>query len=106
MTNTQQASIHFLIDEVREMADNYVSGMRKEPASRLGLDDRCGSVWVGEDSIVAYKGSRIDYYGGFEYVTDEDRAELGEYVVYFATSERVADAIECLMEFDKECVSE
>ena len=99
-------SIVDMIDEVREMTDNFVAGMRKEPASRLGLDDRCGMLWVGEDAIVAYKGSRVEYYGGFEYVKGDDRAEIGDYVVYFATSERVANAIECLMEFDGECESE
>ena len=99
-------SIINLVDEVREMTDNFVAGMRKEPASRLGLDDRCGMLWVDEDAIVAYKGSRVEYYGGFEYVKGDDRAEIGDYVVYFATSERVADAIESLMEFDGECESE
>ena len=99
-------SIINLVDEVREMTDNFVAGMRKEPASRLGLDDRCGMLWVDEDAIVAYKGSRVEYYGGFGYVKCDDRAEIGDYVVYFATSERVADAIECLMEYDGECESE
>jgi len=99
-------SIINLVDEVREMTDTFVAGMRKEPASRLGLDDRCGMVWVDKDAIVSYKGSRLDYYGGFEYVKGDDRAELGDYVIYFATSDRVADAIECLMEHDGECESE
>ena len=99
-------SIVNLIDEVREITDTFVAGMQREPASRLGLDERCGMLWVDEDAIVAEKGSRLDYYGGFEYVKGEDRVEVGDYVVYFATSERVADAIECLMEFDGECESE
>ena len=99
-------SIINLVDDVREMTDNFVAGMRKEPASRLGLDDRCGMVWVDEDAIVAYKGSRIEYYGGFEYIKGDDRAEIGDYVIYFATSERVADALEALMEFDGECETE
>ena len=99
-------SIINLVDEVREMTDNFVAGMRKEPASRLGLDDRCGMLWVDEDAIVAYKGSRVEYYGGFEYVKGDDRAEVGDYVVYFATSSRVSDCIETLMEYDGECSSE
>ena len=95
-----------LIDEVRDMVDEHVQAMRREPASRLGLDDRCGSVWIDEDAIVAYKGSRIDYYGGFEYVKGEDRVELGEYVFYLSTSSRVSDCIETLMEYDGECETE
>ena len=99
-------SIINLVDEVREMTDNFVAGMRSVSANELGLDIRCGMVWVDEDAIVAYKGSRIEYYGGFEYIKGDDRAEIGDYVVYFATSQRVADAIECLMEHDGECETE
>jgi hypothetical protein len=101
-------SVFGLLESVNDMVEEYVTNMRLEPASRLGLDDRCGKLYVDEDCIVARKGLRVDldYYGGFEYIKGDDRAEIGEYVVYFATSERVADAIECLMEFDGECASE
>ena len=99
-------SVFGLIESVNDMVEEYVTNMRLEPASRLGLDDRCGKLYVDEDCIVARKGSRVDYYGGFEYVNGEDRMEIGEYVFYMANSSRVADAIECLMEFDGECASE
>ena len=99
-------SIVDMIDEVRDITERYVAGMRSVSAEKLGLDIRCGMLWVDEDAIVAYKGSRVEYYGGFEYVKDDDRAEVGDYVVYFATSSRVADAIESLMEHDGECESE
>ena len=52
-----------LLDEVTDMVARHVQGMRKESASRLGLDERCGMLWVEEDCIVAYTGSRLDYYG-------------------------------------------
>jgi len=96
-----------LLDEVNDLVSRHVQGMRKEPASRLGLDDRCGMVWVDEDTIVAYTGSRLDYYGGFEYIKEgEGRTTLGEFTFYSADHSRVADAIECLMEYDGECESE
>jgi hypothetical protein len=96
-----------LLDDVNEMVEEHVQGMRKEPASRLGLDERCGMLWVDEDTIVAYTGSRLDYYGGFEYIKEGDgRTTLGDYTFYSSTSNRVADAIECLMEHDGECESE
>ena len=96
-----------LVDEVQDCVERQVQGMRKEPASRLGLDDRCGMLWVDEDCIVAYTGSRLDYYGGFEYIKEgEGRITLGEYTFYSADHSRVADAIECLMEYDGECESE
>ena len=96
-----------LLDEVADMVERHVQGMRKEPASRLGLDERCGMLFVDEDTIVAYTGSRLDYYGGFEYIKEgEGRTTLGDWTFYSSDSNRVADAIEALMEFDGECESE
>ena len=100
-------SVFGLIESVNDMVEEYVFNMRLEPASRLGLDDRCGKLYVDEDCIVARKGSRVDYYGGFEYIKEGDgRTTLGDYTFYSSTSDRVADAIECLMEADGECESE
>jgi hypothetical protein len=97
----------YLLDEVNDMVARHVQGMRREPASRLGLDDRCGMLYVDEDCIVAYTGSRLDYYGGFEYIKEgEGRTTLGEFTFYSSEHNRVADAIECLMEHDGECESE
>jgi hypothetical protein len=96
-----------LLDEVNAVVSRYVQGMRREPASRLGLDDRCGMLYVDEDCIVAYTGSRLDYYGGFEYIKEgEGRTTLGEFTFYSSEHNRVADAIECLLEHDGECESE
>ena len=96
-----------MLDAIAEVVERNVQGMRKEPASRLGLDERCGMLWVDEDTIVAYTGSRLDYYGGFEYIKEgEGRTTIGEFTFYSSDSERVADAIEALMEFDGECESE
>jgi hypothetical protein len=96
-----------LLDEVNDMVSRYVQGMRKEPASRLGLDDRCGKLFVDGDTIVSYTGSRLDYYGGFEYIKEgEGRTTLGEFTFYSTESDRVADALECLMEKDGLCESE
>jgi hypothetical protein len=96
-----------LLDEVNAVVSRYVQGMRREPASRLGLDDRCGMLYVDEDCIVAYTGSRLDYYGGFEYIKEgEGRTTLGEFTFYSTESDRVSDALECLMEKDGLCESE
>jgi hypothetical protein len=49
----------------------------------------------------------LDYYGGFEYIKEgEGRVTLGEFTFYTTESNRVADAIENLMEYDGECESE
>ena len=96
-----------LLDEVNDLVSRHVQGMRKEPASRLGLDDRSGMLWVDEDTIVSYTGSRLDYYGGFEYIKEgEGRTTLGEFTFYTTDSDRVRDALETLMEYDGECESE
>jgi hypothetical protein len=106
-TDTEFTSSADMLDAINEVVSRHVQGMRKEPASRLGLDDRCGMLYVDEDTIVSYTGSRLDYYGGFEYIKEgEGRTTLGEFTFYTTESNRVADAIESLMEFDGECESE
>jgi hypothetical protein len=103
-----------LLAEIRNSTEAHVQGLREVTADQLGLDSRCGRVWVDTDYnvvcdtcyIVAHKGSRIEYYGGFEYIEDEHRDEFGDYVVYYATSDRVQDCLEHLMEADGECTSE
>jgi len=106
-TDTKFDSSADLLDAINEVVSRHVQAMRKEPASRLGLDDRCGSVWVDQDTIVSYTWSRLDYYGGFEYIKEgEGRTTLGEFTFYSTESDRVADAIECLMEHDGQCAGE
>ena len=106
-TDTEFTSSADMLDAINEVVRRPVEGMRKEPASRLGLDERCGMLFVDEDTIVSYTGSRLDYYGGFEYIKEgEGRTTMGEYTFYTSEHNRVADAIENLMEFDGECETE
>ena len=97
-----------LLDEVQDCVERQVQGMRRVSASDLGLDIRCGRAYVDEDCIVVDAGNArsYDYYGGFEYIADEDKRVLGDYVVYLATADRVMEALECLMEKDGLCESE
>ena len=105
-TDTEFDNAADMLDAINEVVSRHVQGMRKEPASRLGLDDRCGMLWCDEDTIVAYTGSRLDYYGGFEYIKEgQGRTTIGEFTFYSTESDRVAKAIENLMEYD-ECESE
>ena len=106
-TDTEFDSSADLLDAIGEVVERHVQGMRKEPASRLGLDDRCGMLYVDEDTIVDYTDSRLDYYGGFEYIKEgEGRVTLGEFTFYTTDSDRVRDALESLMEHDGICESE
>ena len=96
-----------LLDEVQDQVERQVAGMRRVTANELGLDPRCGRAYVDEDCIVVEgDGRSINYYGGFEYIDNEDVRKVGDYVIYLATAERVREALECLMERDGLCDSE
>lgn len=99
-----------LIDEVQDLVDRQVAGMRRVSATELGLDQRCGSAYVDDDMeciVVSESYARtFNYYGGFEYIDSEDIRKLGDYTVYLSTSDRVQEALECLMEKDGICESE
>ena len=85
-----------LIDNVTELTDNFVSTMGKVPARQLGLDNRCGSLFITPDCIAVYKANdrSLQYYGGFEYVDTQYRHEMGDYVFYSAEDNRVRDHLE------------
>ena len=93
-----------LIDEVTELTENYVVNMGKANAKQLGLDNRCGKLFVTPDCIGVYKGNdrTLQYYGGFEYVDKEFRHEMGDYVFYSAEDNRVRDHLEQYLNFMEE----
>ena len=99
-----------LADEVQDMVERQVMGMRRVSATELGLDQRCGFAYVDEDMecivVDSTRARSFDYYGGFEYIDSDDKRSLGDYVIYMNTSERVSDALESLMERDGLCESE
>ena len=98
-----------MLDEVSYAVERHVQGLRRVTANELGLDMRCGRAYVSEnmDCIIVDGDARsFNYYGGFEYIEDEDKRSLGDYTFFMDTSERVRDALECLMEKDGDCVSE
>ena len=97
-----------LVDEVQDMVERQVAGMRRVSATELGLDIRCGRAYIDEDCIVVDNANArgFNYYGGFEYINDEDVRKVGDYVIYLATADRVMEALECLMEADGLCDSE
>lgn len=86
-----------LLDSVNEQMDLFVSTMDSVKAKELGLDSRAGyDLWVNKDCIVTTLGSdnSLQYYGGFEYVDKEFRAQVGDWVIYMADDERVREHIE------------
>lgn len=99
-----------LVDEIQYTVERHVNGLRCVSASELGLDVRCGRAYVGDslDCIIVDSGNvrNFNYYGGFEYVSDEDKTCLGDYTVFLDTCDRVREALENIMEKDGLCESE
>ena len=98
-----------MIDEIQYAVERHVQGLRRVSANDLGLDMRCSRAYVGEnlDCIIVDGDARsFNYYGGFEYIDDEDKRTLGDYTFFLDTSDRVREALETLMEKDGLCESE
>lgn len=85
-----------LIDNISELTDNFIGKAVKVNPEQLGLDNRCGSLFVTPDCIGTYKerDRALQYYGGFEYVDIEYRYEFGDYVFYSGHDNRVRDHLE------------
>ena len=85
-----------LIDNISELTDNFIGNTVKVNPEQLGLDNRCGSLFVTPDCIGTYKerDRALQYYGGFEYVNDMNRHEMGDYVFYSREATRVDEALE------------
>ena len=85
-----------LIDSVSELTDTFVGNMVKVNPEQLGLDNRCGSLFITPDCIGTYKDRdrALRYYGGFEYVDSQYRHEFGDYIFYSAEDNRVRDHLE------------
>lgn len=94
-------NVFTMIDEVSRTVDTFVGSMRKVKAEDMGLDNRAGySLYVNDDCIAVrgYNDRVLQYYGGFEYVDEQDRKEVGDWVFYMADSSRVADCLDSLYE--------
>lgn len=62
----------------------FFSNVDEVNASEVGLDRRCGNVFVGSDFIAVRELNKrsIEYYGGFEYINRDHVKQIGEYVIY------------------------
>ena len=90
-----------LIDNVTELTENFVGNMVKVNPEQLGLDNRCGSLFITPDCIGTYKerDRALRYYGGFEYINEGNRHEMGDYVFYSREATRVDEALEYYLNF-------
>jgi hypothetical protein len=67
-------------------------------ADALGLDERCGTVWVCDEAVICngHARGRLEYYGGFEYVDKEYVTQVGSYVIYNASGDDDCRVQECI----------
>ena len=85
------------INEINESFSEIVHKMDKVSADKVGLDIRAGYVlWVCEDGIAVSRSvdRTLQYYGGFEYIDNEHRVAIGDWVFYSAYADRVARCLE------------
>jgi hypothetical protein len=85
-------SVFDLIGKFNVEITNFVSKeMTKVNAEDIGIDARCGSLFIDHDTIAVRKcnDGTLQYYGGFEYVDKEYRREVGDWVFYFSEDSRV-----------------
>jgi hypothetical protein len=90
-------SVFDLIDKFNVEITNFIStDMAKVNAKDIGLDERCGYLFIDHDCIAVRKNSdrTLQYYGGFEYVDKEYRREVGDWVFYFSEDSRIARHID------------
>ncbi len=96
-----------LEQQVEELVNKYFeeSGAIHVRADKVGLDYRCGSVYVIlDEDCIAVKGSTysIDYYGGVEYMDSCYRTTIGDVTFYSGEVDRVSDCLIAYKEFLKD----
>lgn len=100
-------SIDNLIEDVNSRVEEYVNremDMVYCGREKVGLDMRCGTIYINEDCIAVakYNQGSLEYYGGFEYVSKEYRYEMGGFVFYLGEDSRVRDHIDQFFDRDSE----
>jgi hypothetical protein len=85
-----------LLNQVTDLATEFLAEAKLVNADEVGLDERCGKVYVGNDFIatLAHNRRKLEYYGGFEYIDDDSKFTIGDYIFYTDNHERVSDAID------------
>ena len=85
-------------DKISGLVDQFIRDLPHVNASEVGLDQRCGEVYVGEDfiAVYSYNDNRLQYYGGFEYISKEQRKQFGDLVIYMTDhdGDRVSECLE------------
>jgi hypothetical protein len=81
-------------ETVLQLQGQIESDCKLIPAHKLGLDRRCGFLYVGEDFVASTSPKELDYYGGFEYIDPEYTLTLGIWKLYLKGDRRI-DNLPC-----------
>lgn len=89
-------SISNIVDDAMFAVEDALKDLPRVRAEKIGLDGRAGYVWVDVEGecIVAKNPRSLEYYGGFEYVDDDYKTPIGEYVIYSGDDDRVSSCLE------------
>lgn len=80
---------------IEEKLTNIKNQMELVKAQDVGLDSRCGKMFICQDGILVEGDTKlIDYYGGFEYINENDKMIIGEYTFYLNQNERVETCVQ------------
>ena len=93
--------IDTLFYKVEALCEEYFRSWEEASAETIGLDPRShyGSLLYSREGIAVQGSTRsLDYYGGFEYVSGDDRREIGDWTVYLSSSSRIRRCLQRVLE--------
>jgi hypothetical protein len=100
----QMSAVRDVVEESLGKFEDELNDLPRVSASKLGLDPRAGRVWVDEvgGQIIVNNMNRrsMDYYGGFEYVSEDAISGFGDYTIYtdMYGDSRVGEALDMFRE--------
>lgn len=71
-----------LKQQIENHVEEFVESLHQVNPEQVGLDYRCGLLFVGEDTVATKTRQRLDYYGGFEYIDKDNVTVFGEWTFY------------------------
>lgn len=83
--------------EINRQAAYYVlSEFYHAQPERLGFESRVGKVYISADAMAIHINNRrnLEFYGEFEYIDEEHKTRVGDYIFYSGESERVRACLE------------
>ena len=90
-----------ILGKVEELQEEIVSECILTNAKELGLNPRCGELWVCPEFIATNSRGALDYYGGFEYIKEEYILQIGGLTVYSEEASRVSERLQVYAEEKK-----